>query len=85
VLAVRKTLGATPRRDGRVDFRVWSPRARSVRLRLHEDEHELTPAGEGVWETELTAAHGDEYVYVLDGDEWPDPCSRWQPYGVRGP
>jgi maltooligosyltrehalose trehalohydrolase len=85
VLAVRKTLGATPRRDGRVDFRVWSPRARSVRLRLRGDEHQLTPAGDGVWETELPAAHGDEYVYVLDGDEWPDPCSRWQPHGVRGP
>jgi maltooligosyltrehalose trehalohydrolase len=85
VLAVRKTLGATPRRDGRVDFRVWSPRARSVRLRLREDEHELMPMGEGVWETELPAAHGDEYLYVVDGDGWPDPCSRWQPYGVRGP
>jgi maltooligosyltrehalose trehalohydrolase len=85
VLAVRKTLGATPRRDGRVDFRVWSPRARSVRLRLRKHEHQLTPAGDGVWETELPAAHGDEYVYVLDGDEWPDPCSRWQPHGVRGP
>jgi maltooligosyltrehalose trehalohydrolase len=85
VLAVRRTLGATPRRDGHVDFRVWSPGARSVRLRLREHQHELTPAGEGVWETELPVAHGDEYVYVVDGDEWPDPCSRWQPHGVRGP
>jgi maltooligosyltrehalose trehalohydrolase len=85
VLAVGRTLGATPRRDGRVEFRVWSPLARSVRLRLNGDEHELAPSGEGVWETELPAAHGDEYVYVLDGDEWPDPCSRWQPRGVRGP
>jgi maltooligosyltrehalose trehalohydrolase len=85
VLAVRKTLGATPRRDGRVDFRVWSPQARSVRLRLNGDEHELAEGGDGVWEVEVPAAHGDDYLYVVDGAEWPDPCSRWQPGGVRGP
>jgi maltooligosyltrehalose trehalohydrolase len=28
---------------------------------------------------------GEEYVLVADGKEWPDPCSRWQPEGVRGP
>jgi maltooligosyltrehalose trehalohydrolase len=28
---------------------------------------------------------GDDYVLVADGEEWPDPCSRWQPEGVRGP
>jgi maltooligosyltrehalose trehalohydrolase len=24
-------------------------------------------------------------VFVVDGDDWPDPCSRDQPHGVRGP
>jgi maltooligosyltrehalose trehalohydrolase len=85
VLAVRKTLGATPLQDGRVDFRVWSPLAGSVGLRLNGSEHELASAGDGIWEAELPAAHGDEYVYVVDGRAWPDPCSRWQPHGVRGP
>ena len=29
---------------------------------------------------------GDDYRYVLDGgDPLPDPCSRFQPEGVRGP
>src|SRR5205814_1296141 len=23
--------------------------------------------------------------FVVDGRAWPDPCSRWQPEGVRGP
>jgi maltooligosyltrehalose trehalohydrolase len=85
VLAVRKTLGATPRRDGRVGFHVWSPTASSVRLRLNGEEHELARADDGVWAAEARAVHGDEYVYVVDGAEWPDPCSRWQPGGVRGP
>ena len=33
----------------------------------------------------LPVAAGDDYVFVLDGDELPDPCSRWQPAGLRGP
>jgi maltooligosyltrehalose trehalohydrolase len=28
---------------------------------------------------------GDDYVLVVDGAAWPDPCSRWQPEGVNGP
>jgi maltooligosyltrehalose trehalohydrolase len=28
---------------------------------------------------------GEEYVLVADSKEWPDPRSRWQPEGVRGP
>ena len=84
--ATRRTLGATPREEGSVDFRVWAPRPGTVRLRLNGVEHELAQAGDGVREAEgLPARHGDEYVFVLDGEEWPDPCSRWQPQGVRGP
>jgi maltooligosyltrehalose trehalohydrolase len=85
VLAVRRRFGATPRAEGLVDFRVWAPNPGSVSLRLNGVEHELTDAGDGVWEAELPAVHGDEYVYLLDGEARPDPCSRWQPQGVRGP
>jgi maltooligosyltrehalose trehalohydrolase len=85
VLAVRRTLGATPLEEGLVAFRLWAPRPASVALRLNGVEHALAAVGEGIWETELPAGHGDEYVYVLDGAPWPDPCSRWQPQGVRGP
>jgi maltooligosyltrehalose trehalohydrolase len=55
-----------------------------VTLRLNGVEHELVHAGEGIWKAELPAGHGDEYVYVLDGAEWPDPCARAQPGGIRG-
>jgi maltooligosyltrehalose trehalohydrolase len=85
VLAVCRTLGATPRDDGLVDFRVWSPHPASVALRLNGREYELAEAGDGIRAAELPARHGDHYVYVVDGEAWPDPCSRWQPQGVRGP
>ncbi len=46
----------------------------------------MTDTEDGVWEAQAPAAPGDDYRFVLDGgDAWPDPCSRWQPEGVRGP
>ena len=49
-------------------------------------DHPLTETDDGVWEGHAPAAPGDDYRFVLDGgDAWPDPCSRWQPEGVRGP
>jgi maltooligosyltrehalose trehalohydrolase len=39
----------------------------------------------GVWEAEVPAVHGDDYWLVLDDRPLPDPASRWQPEGVRGP
>ena len=39
-----------------------------------------------MWAGEVAASPGDDYRFVLDGgDAWSDPCSRWQPDGVRGP
>ena len=85
MIAVNNVLGATPRGGGVVAFRVWAPDAGSLRIRLEGEEHELAQVDDGVWEAELAARHGDRYVYVVDSAEWPDPCSRWQPEGVRGP
>ena len=79
-------LGAVPIDDRLVAFRVWAPNASSVAVRLHGEDQELAPAGDGVWEGELAAWVGDDYLYVLDREHaWPDPCSRCQPEGVRGP
>jgi maltooligosyltrehalose trehalohydrolase len=85
VIAVDNVLGATPRGAGVVEFRVWAPEARSLTLRLNGTDREVARAEDGFWSTEATAGQGDTYVYVVDGKEWPDPCSRWQPQGVRGP
>jgi maltooligosyltrehalose trehalohydrolase len=38
-----------------------------------------------VYETVVEAQAGDEYWYVVDGRRIPDPCSRSQPKGLRGP
>jgi maltooligosyltrehalose trehalohydrolase len=81
-----RPLGAHPQEDGTTLFRVWAPRARTVEVDLPGGRTALGAAGRGVFEGVLPAVAGDDYRYVLDGgDPLPDPCSRFQPEGVRGP
>ena len=77
-------LGAVPR-EGVVDFEVWAPAASRLVVRVNSDEHPLEPGADGLWRARVRADPGDDYVYVVDGREWADPCSRSQPTGVRGP
>jgi maltooligosyltrehalose trehalohydrolase len=84
LLPWERPLGATPLRDGRATFRVWSQHARPT-LRLRGADHEMEDEGHGVWSATLEAAAGDDYTYVIDGHALPDPCSRHQPEGLRGP
>src|SRR5215471_11651514 len=85
----RSRFGAFPLDDDRCEFRVWAPAAGSVSIRLvSEDASEtsLRPLGDGVCEVTAEARAGQDYVFVLDGErELPDPCSRFQPVGIRGP
>ncbi|HWK25249.1 MAG TPA: malto-oligosyltrehalose trehalohydrolase [Solirubrobacter sp.] len=74
----QRRLGATPLAGGRTQFRVWAPRARDVRV----NGVPMTHAGYDVYEA-VTAA--TDYAFALDGRTYPDPCSRWQPDGLRGP
>jgi maltooligosyltrehalose trehalohydrolase len=76
-------LGAVPLDDGLTSFRVWAPRAGSLALRVAGRDHTLEDAGFGVFEA--TVERADDYVFVVDGAERPDPCTRWQPEGLRGP
>jgi maltooligosyltrehalose trehalohydrolase len=81
-----RRLGATPLDDGIVEFRVWALGTDNVRVRLAGEDHALTRVGEGVHEARVPAQGADEYAYVLDdGHELPDPASRHQPAGLRGP
>src|SRR5262249_53779019 len=69
---------------GRAALRVWAPKARALSVRAGADTP-LEPAGDGVFAGSVEAEPGDAYLLVLDGRAWPDPCSRSQPEGVRGP
>lgn len=81
-----RRLGATPVGDEETEFRVWAPRAAGVAVRVAGVDHALADAGAGIREGRVHAPHGELYEYVLDGSlALPDPCSRWQPQGLRGP
>jgi maltooligosyltrehalose trehalohydrolase len=85
-LPMHRPLGARPSAGGGVEFRVWAPAAERVAVRVAGADHELSDAGWGVREGIVPgAAPGDDYRFVLDGTPWPDPASRWQPEGMRGP
>jgi maltooligosyltrehalose trehalohydrolase len=80
-----RRLGAHPGADGRVEFRCWAPNASDVRVRVGGAEAAMADAGLGVYEATVEAQAGEDYEFVLDGTAWPDPASRWQPHGLRGP
>jgi maltooligosyltrehalose trehalohydrolase len=80
-----RRLGARPVDDQHVEFRVWAPRPDSVALELSGHQLAMEDAGFGVYEVVAPARAGDDYRFVLDGQGIPDPCSRWQPEGLRGP
>src|SRR2546423_14255513 len=55
-------------------FRVWAPRAKSLALRIRGEDVPLRdPDYLGWYEVETEADYGDNYFYVVDGDELPDP------------
>ncbi|GGI41678.1 malto-oligosyltrehalose trehalohydrolase [Cnuibacter physcomitrellae] len=69
----------------RCDYDVWAPRASTVSIVLDGETHEMTPAGDGWWTTDVPWRGGVDYGYLLDGEgPFPDPRSRRQPSGVHG-
>lgn len=81
----RRPLGATAHPDATTTFRVWAPRPEAITLRVGGREHALAPEGMGVFATTVEAAAGADYHFVLDGKRLPDPATRSQPKGLRGP
>jgi maltooligosyltrehalose trehalohydrolase len=69
-------------------FSVWAPAASRVEVAVAGRPHPMSPAARdrpGWWEAEVTAGHGTDYAFLLDGGEpLPDPRSPWQPYGPAG-
>jgi maltooligosyltrehalose trehalohydrolase len=88
----QQQLGALVREDGSTLFRVWAPRADAVSVVGQGREIALTRVGLGVHEGVVEVGAGSDYCFVLrssdagdDGQRLPDPCSRHQPEGLRGP
>jgi maltooligosyltrehalose trehalohydrolase len=80
----QRPLGARPR-DGGVEFRVWAPLPERVSVRVaRRGEFPLEQRGYGIWDGVVEAGPGADYHLVLDGRRHADPCSRFQPRGLRG-
>jgi maltooligosyltrehalose trehalohydrolase len=78
--------GAVPVGNGEVELHVWAPSVESLAVDLADGRHPLDHVGNGIYKARFPAVAGDEYRLVVDGAEsFPDPCSRAQPHGVRGP
>ena len=93
-----RPLGARPLPDGGTEFRVWAPRvAGGPRLLLRPGRPgnwssravsgalPLEHAGYGIYELVAEAPAGTDYCYLIGNRRLPDPASRWQPLGLRGP
>jgi maltooligosyltrehalose trehalohydrolase len=83
-------LGAASARP-RTRFRFWAPSCKAVQVEIEgpaaaAGTHEMTPTGNGWFETEVNCGAGTLYRYRLDGElAVPDPASRFQPQDVHGP
>ncbi|MGZ8635209.1 MAG: malto-oligosyltrehalose trehalohydrolase, partial [Solirubrobacteraceae bacterium] len=80
-----RALGASVVDDAVVEFRAWAPAAQRLAVRVRGADHALADDGFGVRSARVAASPGDDYWLLLDGTRVPDPASRWQPDGLRGP
>jgi maltooligosyltrehalose trehalohydrolase len=70
-----------PLEPGLAELRVWAPNARAVSVAGGRLEREP----DGMFAGRLELAPGADYGFELDGGApLADPCSRWQPLGLRG-
>ena len=75
-------LGAHARGDGSAEIAVWAPNVRVLGVYAADAVYPLERGDDGIFSGSFP---GGEYLLELDGRVvLPDPCSRWQPYGVRG-
>jgi maltooligosyltrehalose trehalohydrolase len=86
----RLPVGAEVQPDGGTSFRVWCPDHQQISLSLENSREgntsiPLHAEADGYFSLHLAEAKpGMRYRYVLDGDAYPDPASRFQPDGPHG-
>jgi maltooligosyltrehalose trehalohydrolase len=72
--------------DGTVSHTVWAPSARVVDVMTDDAVVPMVPGPQGTFRAIVAGGHGDRYRFRIDGAAiLPDPMSRAQPEGVRGP
>ncbi len=78
--------GAAVTGPGEVDFRLWAPGQKGLRLRLGDKDLPMLAAGDGWFELRADNVEpGAPYAFVLaDGLAVPDPASRRQQGDVHG-
>lgn len=81
------SFGARYRSDGTVSFRVWSPLSHRVQLVLPGSStlRDMVAHDDGTHEAVEHVHPGENYWYRLNGRNYPDPASSFQPEGVHGP
>lgn len=73
--------------DDGVTFMLWAPYQEHVKLKiLNKGIYEMEKDDKGYFKVKVDEAKvGDKYKFILDnGNEIPDPASRYQPEGVHG-
>jgi maltooligosyltrehalose trehalohydrolase len=82
------SLGARLVAPNRCQFRVWSPQREQIELHIVTPKDRRLPmrkTASGYHEATIDTAAGTRYFFVIDGQDRPDPASRYQPEGVHGP
>jgi maltooligosyltrehalose trehalohydrolase len=65
---------------------VWAPNAKTLEVYAADGAHPLERGPDGLYAGRFPGRGGDQYLPAVDGTAtYPDPCSRNQPHGVRGP
>ncbi|WP_425613861.1 malto-oligosyltrehalose trehalohydrolase [Anatilimnocola sp. NA78] len=86
-VARRLPIGAEVQEKG-VHFRLWAPRHRSLQVLLRDTTKpiDMVAESEGYYSVLVPeTGTGTQYWFVVDGQKFPDPASRFQPEGPHGP
>jgi maltooligosyltrehalose trehalohydrolase len=88
----RYPIGAEVIGENRTHFRLWAPKARQLDLVVERTAgskrtlHPLTPEADGYFSGIANIGAGTRYWFRVNSSEkfYPDPASRFQPYGPHG-
>jgi maltooligosyltrehalose trehalohydrolase len=83
-----KKPGAIYNGDNNCVFTVWAPEKEDVKLHIVSPKDEIVNMQKdenGYFEATVNVLPGAKYFYHVNGKDFPDPASFFQPEGVHGP